>query len=153
MDYMEYTVVQLEEKNMIGIGARTKNSDPNMPLVIGGLWKNLFETGVYQKIEHKKGMTTIALYDDYESDVSGAYDITVGAEVGLVDGVPEGCVVKKIPQGKYARFVVKGNMQKAVAEFWEEFWKMDIKRSYKADFEEYLGSDPENCEIHIYISL
>lgn len=150
---MEYTVIQLEEKNMIGIGSRTKNSDPDMPLVIGGLWKNLFETGVYQKIDHKKGMSTIALYDEYESDVSGAYDITVGTEVTLAHKIPEGCLVKKIPAGKYARFIVKGNMQKAVAEFWEAFWKMDIKRSYRADFEEYLGSDPENCEIHIYIGL
>lgn len=44
-------------------------------------------------------------------------------------------------------------MQKAVYEFWEKLWKMDIERSYKADFEEYIGDNPDECEIHIYISL
>lgn len=49
--------------------------------------------------------------------------------------------------------MVKGDMQKAVAEAWQEIWKMDLKRSYGYDFEEYQNDDMENAEIHIYISL
>lgn len=44
-------------------------------------------------------------------------------------------------------------MVDAVAEAWEEIWKMNLERSYKADFEEYLNEDFENAEINLYISL
>lgn len=150
---MQYEEVILEEKIVVGISARTRNSDPNMTAVIGGLWQRFFEEGIYSAIENKKGATTICLYDAYESDVKGAYDATVCTEVTQDDRVPEGCTVKRIPAGKYAKFVIRGSMQKAVAEFWKEFWKMAIKRSYKADFEEYVGGTPEECEIHMYISI
>lgn len=41
----------------------------------------------------------------------------------------------------------------AVAQFWQELWKMDLPRSFVCDFEEYQNADPENAEIHIYIGL
>lgn len=44
-------------------------------------------------------------------------------------------------------------MQKALAEAWNKIWKMDLDRSYKADFEEYLNADYNNAKINIYISL
>jgi predicted transcriptional regulator YdeE len=44
-------------------------------------------------------------------------------------------------------------MEKAVAEAWEEIWKMDLERSFTGDFEEYLNSDWENADIDIYIAL
>lgn len=151
---MDYTIVELEEKILVGIGTRTKNSDPKMQETIAGLWKNFFEKGYRVSIPLQKGEHTIALYDAYESDVNGEYDLTVGVETIESGQNPEGCIVKKIPAGRYARFIVKGNMQEAIGVFWEEFWKMkSVQRSYKADFEEYLNADPENCEIHIYISI
>lgn len=124
-----------------------------MSIIIGDLWTRFFEESVYAGIESKKGITTIGLYDQYESDVNGAYDITVCTEVTKVGEFPKECVVKHIPAGKYAKFKVKGHMQEAVAKFWMELWKMDLKRSYKADFEEYVGGTPEEAEIDIYIAL
>lgn len=112
-----------------------------------------FEQGIYTDITNKVGASTIGLYDQYENDANGAYDITVCTEVGKVDMVPMGCVVKHIPAGKYAKFKVKGQVQEAVARFWMELWKMNLRRSYKGDFEEYVGGTPEACEIDIYIAL
>ena len=65
----------------------------------------------------------------------------------------------QIPEGKYAKFIVIGNPEKAVGEFWykflEEFGKeQSDMRKYTYDFEEYIaGNDYENTEIHIYISI
>ena len=59
----------------------------------------------------------------------------------------------RIPAGKYARFVVKGHMHREVAKFWQELWKMDLDRAFKADFEEYRNQNVENAEIHIYVGL
>ena len=42
-----------------------------------------------------------------------------------------------IPGGRYARFVVYGDMQAAVARFWQELWEMDLDRAF----------------IHMYIAL
>ena len=65
----------------------------------------------------------------------------------------------QIPEGKYAKFIVIGNPEKAVGEFWNKFWEeladdFSDNRSYTYDFEEYIaGNDYENMEIHIYISI
>ncbi len=34
-----------------------------------------------------------------------------------------------------------GDMVKAVQETWEKIWKMDLKRTWTGDFEEYVDSD------------
>lgn len=59
----------------------------------------------------------------------------------------------KIPAGKCAKFVVRGNMVTAVQESWQEIWSMELERSFVCDFEEYQNADPEDAEIHIYIGL
>ena len=72
----------------------------------------------------------------------------------------------QIPEGKYAKFVITGNPEKAVGEFWNKFWKELSKdfsdnRRYIYDFEEYItkdnyeisGESYENTQIHIYISI
>ncbi len=150
---MQYEEVYLEEKIVVGISDRTQNASPDMMKVIGGLWNKFFGEHLYEMILNKEGTSVIGLYDQYQSDVNGEYDITVCTQVSRVEDVPEECVVKYIPKGKYAKFKIKGHMQKAVAEFWSELWKMDLKRSYKADFEEYVKVEGEEAEIEIYISI
>lgn len=39
---MEYEVVNLNQMMIEGVSARTKNSDPDMTAVIGGLWEKLW---------------------------------------------------------------------------------------------------------------
>ncbi len=145
---MNYEIVTLKEKTLLGLSARTGNDDPNMGEIIGGLWKKLFTEGVYESIKNKSNEYSIGLYSDYSDNT---YSITVGAEVSENNN-PE-LIKKTIPAGKYAVFSIEGNMVTAVAQSWNEIWQTDLDRSYAGDFEEYLNSDPENAKIKIYIAL
>ncbi len=49
--------------------------------------------------------------------------------------------------------LLTGDMVKAVQEFWQKLWKMDLNRSYKCDFEEYQDENMDNAVINIYISI
>lgn len=143
---MNYEIVNLEEKIIVGVSAITSNDDPKMGQVIGNLWGKLYEGGINEIIKNKVNEYAIGLYSDYEDN---KYCVTVGNEVSSVEN--EELIVKKIPAGKYAKFSIEGHMQKAVAEAWNKIWQMDLDRSYKADFEEYLNADYDNAKINIYI--
>lgn len=145
---MNYEIVNLEEKIVVGVSAITSNDDPKMGQVIGSLWGKLYEGGINEIIKNKVNEYAIGLYSDYEDN---KYCVTVGNEVSRVEN--EELIVKKIPAGKYAKFSIEGHMQKAVAEAWSEIWQMDLDRSYKADFEEYLNANYDNAKINIYISV
>lgn len=150
---MNYEVVNLKEKKVVGLNIRTNNNDPNMSNDIGKLWNKFFNQGIFSEIKNKVNERAIGLYSNYESDFTGDYDMTVACEVSDDKEIPKGTIVKTIPAGKYAKFFVKGHMQKAVYEFWQELWKMDLNRAYTCDFEEYINSDIDNAEINIYIAL
>lgn len=151
---MNYEIVELKEKTVVGIGTRTKNSDPDMGKQIGGLWQDFFMKGIFQSIQGKVNEKSIGLYTNYENDVHGEYDVLVGCETTGNPVLTEEAKTYKIPAGKYGKFIVHGDMQKAVGEFWMKLWEMDLDRAYTADFEEYQpGGDMENAEIHMYISL
>lgn len=145
---MNYEIVNLEEKIVVGVSAITGNNDINMGKTIGGLWEKLYQDGISETIKNKVNEYAIGLYSDYEDN---KYLVTVGNEVCKAEN--EGLTIKKIPEGKYAKFSIEGHMQKAVAEAWDKIWQMDLDRSYEADFEEYLNSDFDNAKINIYISL
>jgi predicted transcriptional regulator YdeE len=151
---MDYQIVALDEKIVAGLSARTKNSDPEMTKTVGGLWKKFYSDGIYQAIGNKKNDCTIGLYHHYESDAAGAYDITIGCEITKDGDLPEGVRLGKISAGKYAKFVVRGNVQQAVMNFWTALWQLPLDRKYSSDFEEYQsGEDMNDMEIHIYIAL
>lgn len=145
---MNYEIVNLEEKIVVGVSAITGNNDINMGKTIGGLWEKLYQDGISETIKNKVNEYAIGLYSDYEDN---KYLVTVGNEVCKAEN--KGLTIKKIPEGKYAKFSIEGHMQKAVAEAWDKIWQMDLDRSYEADFEEYLNSDFDNAKINIYISL
>ena len=44
-------------------------------------------------------------------------------------------------------------MVRAVQEFWEKLWSMDLNRNYKCDFEEYQDGNMDDAIIYIYISI
>lgn len=147
---MVFEIVELEERRVAGFTARTSNASPDMGAVIGGLWQKFFEEG-YGSLPGKITGKTMGIYTDYESDEHGGYTFMTAS---AVEGeVPDGFEVRTLPSGRYAKFVVVGNMMTAVGEFWQKLWQMKLDRSYVFDFEEYQNADPENCEIHIYIGL
>lgn len=145
---MNYEIVNLEQKIVVGVSAITSNADPKMGEVISGLWEKLYQGGVNAAIKNKINEYAIGLYSDYSND---KYCVTAGNEVSKPEN--DELTVKMIPAGKYAKFSVHGHMEKAVAESWGEIWKMGLDRSFTGDFEEYLNSDWENADIDIYIAL
>lgn len=145
---MNFDIVNLEQRTVVGVSAITGNSDSKMCEVIGGLWEKLYQGGVNTAIKNKVNEYAIGLYSDYTND---QYCVTVGNEVSKPEN--DELTVKMIPAGKYAKFSVHGHIEKAVAEAWSGIWKMDLDRSFTGDFEEYLNSDWENADIDIYIAL
>lgn len=145
---MDYEIVELNEKTVVGLSNVTSNNDPNMGAIIGALWSNFYGDGIAESVKNKLNQYAIGLYSDYEGD---QYSVTVGSEVSKAEN--QGLSVKQIPAGKYAKFQIHGHMQKAVAEAWEKIWSMDLDRSFTGDFEEYLNTDFEHADINIYIAL
>lgn len=151
---MNYEIVYLKEKAVAGITIRTSNSDPCMSKIIGEAWQKFWENNIYESISNKENNNSIGLYTNYENEVNGEYDLMVCCEIYKKENIPDCINVKEIEEGKYAKFVVKGNPQKAVAEFWNELWLMNLDRKYSFDFEEYKGDyKNDDAEVDIYISI
>lgn len=151
---MNYEIVTLKEKTIVGLAARTSNTAPDMGAVIGGLWQQLFEKGLFFSIADKVNDFAVGLYSDYSGSAHEEYDVTVGCEVTQISAPPEGMVQKVISQGRYAKFVVFGDQVKAVCDAWAEIWAMPLSRSYTGDFEEYVSNDGSgNCEVNIFVAL
>ncbi len=147
---MKYEIVELEEKIVEGIAIKTSNQDAKSIQDIGETWQKLFVNGIYEKIQNKVNNKTIGLYTEYEGDFTKPYTFVAGAEVSVKT---ENC--KIIEKGKYAKFIITGDVQNSVGQAWQEIWNMDLKRKYTCDFEEYQNNseDMQNQEIHIYIAL
>ena len=150
---MNYEVVSLEEKIVAGVAARTSNDSPEMGKVIGGLWQKLFAEGIFMQIKDVANEKSIGLYTDYAGSQHEEYMVVVGREVKTEEQELENIAVTKIPAGNYAKFIVRGDVQKDVAKLWEELPKMGLARTYVCDFEEYQDGDMEQAEIHIYIGI
>lgn len=145
---MDYQIVNLEEKTIVGISTTSSNSDPEMTQKIGKLWEDLYQGGMKEKIKNKVNKYAIGLYSDYNGD---NYTVTAGNQVSKAENSE--FTTKIIPAGKYAKFSVHGNMVDAVSQAWKDIWDIDLDRSYTGDFEEYLNDDWENADIDIYIAL
>lgn len=152
---MEYEVVKIEEKIIQGIKIRTTNQERKSIQDIGRTWQKLFVEGIYEKIQNKINNKTIGLYTEYEKDYTKPYTFIAGAEVSkeIEDKQKTEGVI--IPKGKYAKFVIIGDIQNSVGQAWQEIWNMNLDRKYTCDFEEYQNNsqDMQKQEIHIYIAL
>ncbi|AEE16874.1 GyrI-like domain-containing protein [Treponema brennaborense] len=150
---MDYEVVRLQDSLAAGLAGRTNNAASDMGAVIGGLWERFYGAGVYAAIPHKVNDFALGIYTDYAGTERDDYTVLTACAVSDVTDMPAGVTVKKIPSGPYAKFIVKGPMHTAVAEFWQKLWRMDLPRSFVCDFEEYRNDDMEHAEIHMYIGL
>ena len=84
------------------------------------------------------------MYTDYEGM---EYDVTVGYEIEKDAMIPSDMTEKVIPAGKYAKFVLHGDVVKTVQQAWTDIWKMNLERTFVCDFEEYQeGKDMETVE-------
>lgn len=152
---MEYEIVELEEKIVEGISIRTTNQDGKSIQDIGALWQKFYAEGEYNKIENKVNNKAIGLYTDYEGDYTKPYNFIACSEINKKSENMKNRTTKIIPKGRYAKFVIIGDVQKSVGEAWGEIWNMNLERKYTCDFEEYQNNteDMQNQEIHIYIAI
>lgn len=142
---MNYEIVELKKKTIVGFSARTSNEDPQMGAIIGDLWKQLYTPENTEKIQNRVNAYAIGLYSDYDKE---EYQVTAGFEVSDAEsGI--NFTVKTIPAGRYAKFSVHGDMIKAVANSWKEIWETPLDRTFTGDFEEYLSQE----DIDIYIAI
>lgn len=72
---MNYEIVTLDEKIVTGISARTNNTDPNMGMVIGGLWNKFYQDGVYASINNKANDKALGIYTEYAGKEKDDYTI------------------------------------------------------------------------------
>ena len=142
---MNYEIVELKEKTIVGFTARTSNEDPQMGAIIGDLWKQLYTPENTEKIQNRVNSYAIGLYSDYDKE---GYQVTAGFEVSDAES-GNGFTVKTIPAGRYAKFSVHGDMIEAVANSWKEIWETSLDRTFTGDFEEYLSQE----DIDIYIAI
>ena len=163
---MKYEIVEIKEKTLVGFKARVKD-DETMSEKISNLWEKLYSEKGAKNIENRINDNAIGVYYNYNNENGFEYDCLTGCEVkDTIEKIPEDMIKIQIPEGKYAKFIVIGNPEKAVGEFWykflEEFGKeQSDMRKYTYDFEEYItkdnyeisGESYENMEIHIYISI
>ena len=149
---MEYEIVTLEEKIAVGVSARTNNASPDMGAVIGGLWNCFYNEGVYASVPDKANAKALGIYTEYEGDEKEDYTAMAACETSA-EPKGENYAVCRIPAGKYAKFVIHGDMVQAVGAAWQEIWKMNLPRAFQCDFEEYQDDCMENAEIHIYVGL
>ena len=152
---MKYEIVELEEKVVTGIKIKTTNQDGKAIQDIGMTWQKLFANGIYEKIPNKVNGKTIGLYTEYEGDYTKPYTFIAGAEVSQEIQMSEEIESIMIPKGKYAKFIITGDVQNSVGKVWQEIWNMELKRKYTCDFEEYQNNSEDMLkqEIHIYIAL
>ena len=142
---MNYEIVELKEKTIVGFAARTSNEDPQMGAIIGDLWKQLYTPENTEKIQNRVNSYAIGLYSNYDKE---GYQVTVGFEVSDAEN-QNGFAVKTIPAGRYAKFSVHGDMIEAVTNSWKEIWETPLDRTFTGDFEEYLSQE----DIDIYIAI
>ncbi|WP_454054602.1 GyrI-like domain-containing protein [Clostridium sp. Marseille-Q7071] len=152
---MNYEIVNIQEKIVAGIGVETTNKNMKAMIDIGMLWGKFIGEKIIDSIPMRVNEKAIGLYTEYEGDYTKPYKFYCAVEISGVIEEKDDIVTKVIPSGKYAKFTVKGHMQKAVGEAWGKIWNMDLDRKYNCDFEVYHNDseDINNQTIDIYISL
>lgn len=148
---MNYEIVTLEERRVVGIGTRTANDAPDMGEKIGKLWCDFMcEGGACEKLQFQHGSPCYGIYTGYSYDDSG-YDVYAACESA---NKPEGFSEVVIPAGKYAKFSFRGDVRESTAKAWSEVWQVPLPRAMQVDFEEYnCPDDSDIADISIYIGL
>lgn len=151
-----------DEMKMVGIVTRTSNACEMGPNgAIPKLWQQYVEQQIGEKIPNQAEQPVLlGLYTNYESDVSGEYDMVIGMTVHTLDTIPDGMVGKVIPAAKYAVFTSpKGPFMEVVPVTWQAIWQWmqttNEVRTYTGDFEYYdeRSSNPNDAQVDIYIAI
>ncbi len=156
MEDQMFTLQEMPERIVVGIGRRTCNADGRSVEDIPACWKEFLATKAAARISHRAMPPSMcAVYSDYASDWTGEFSYLIGSTVTNVDKVPKGLSVVKIPAQKYAVFHARGPMPDAVLGIWMLIWGSGMPRTYTADFEVYDSrfTNKTNPEVDIYVGV
>jgi predicted transcriptional regulator YdeE len=141
--------VTLDRFSVIGLSARTKNSDEMDPkrAKIGKLWQEFQNRLTRQDIQP---VTVYGVYSNYASNQHDGYDVTVATRENFLDS---GTIIT-IPAGKYQKFTKSGPCPETTIALWQEiedFFSLATapRRTFLFDFEEY--SNEKSVSIFIGI--
>ena len=155
---MEYTIVEMPERVLVGPVVRTANDSPSCPTDILGLWQRFsaLPSGAIADAVVAP-YACYGLYYGYERD-GVEYDLMVGNEVPPAAAAPEGLERRVVPAGRYAKFEIRdGHQVNAVMAAWEEIIadeELSAKRAWTEDFEAYFpAEDPEHADVDILVAL
>lgn len=154
---MDYTIVELAERRIIGPVIRTSNNAPDCSEKIGGLWQSFMGEGMAESVPNAvtEPYMCYGLYYDYSME-DGSYAMMVGSESAQGDA-PEHMEELVIPAGTYAKFTVHGDCVSTVVKAWEEIWAMEdltARRAWTVDFEAYPpAADQNDTDIDLYIAI
>ncbi len=148
--------IQLDTlKTVVGTSIQTSHaieSDQSTSR-IGPLWGAFMQNGMAASIPEAKSQEVYAVYNEYESDMSGMYTLTVGAESDSTESEP--LKQRNIPTGKYLVFEGKGALPQCTVDAWHAVWDYfasedaEHERAYTTDFEHYTGQE----DVDIYIAI
>ena len=143
---------------VIGIAAWTTNAaeaDPSTA-TIPKLWNRFTHEDWFARLDGIGALgPTIAVYCDYETDVSGRYRILLGREIDGEPGAGTDLGSVQIPSGRYLVFRVTGPMPQAVIDGWRRVWAFfaepeQAQRAYTVDLEVY-HADGTGIELWIAV--
>ena len=139
-----------------GLRTRTRNQDEGHPSTakIAPLWARFMAEQVAERVPHRgKGPLIYGVYSAYESDFTGAFDVTAGVSVDTATNDDTYCTVP-LPSSDYLVFERQGPLPQTIIALWTSVWEYmadhpEHKRQYTADFEVYRGPQ----EVAVYIAI
>ena len=150
MNIINPVLKEHESLTIYGFSSRTCNKDEmnSVTARIPNLWGSFGKSHIRNDTP---GAKTYAVYSNYESDVSGCYDITLGIPLHSEADDLTSIIIKP---GAYLCFQNQGEFPDVVIETWNTIWSFfrehtEYSRAYQTDFEVYL----EDNVIEIYIGI
>jgi predicted transcriptional regulator YdeE len=151
---MEIRQVYVAPFSVSGLKTRTCNSaeQTNETAKIGPMWGRFYSEQLFERIAPQQPASAVyGVYSGYESDASGAFDVTAGIAVTTP---AQGYETISVEEGQYLVFEGKGPMPDAVIDAWQRIWSYfaanpQIQRRYATDFERYTAEQA----VAVYIGI
>jgi predicted transcriptional regulator YdeE len=142
-------VVEGRAFNVVGFQDRTTNEKETSQTEgkIGALWGRFSSNATRPGPAALRGVI-YAVYTNYESNETAAYDVIIGNEVRGQQKLPLGMVLIHIPAAHYLVFRAAGDSPAAIMEAWQGVYKFfsehsDRRRAYSYDFERHTSKGTE----------
>jgi len=132
---------------VIGFSVRTTNAQEMLGTDgrIALLWGRFAHGGADAIPAIVEQGTTYAVYSNYESDETGAYDFLLGKSAQPAQSAPEGMVKLQIPAARYMVFPAAGSSPDAIKAAWLKVYEYfgrqaGAQRAFTVDFEQHSSS-------------